>query len=184
MVGKSIRYAFGRLANNRVRKTFTKEKKKEGIQMKYRKSFVTNSSSSSYIITIDNNIFDEETINKYPCLKSYQKILQIIVQGDSEHFTSRYSEETEPGFLIRNKRELYRYIETEAYNIKANELGEDYLARLNDDDWEKEHYLKILDLLEKGKIVVVRQISYHDSLNDLLESLEELGAITIVNKDD
>ena len=121
--------------------------------MKIRLDYVTNSSSSSYIVAFKNRYdFDEETLKKYPFLKHYNGEMDRIL-----HYLSRPNwSDTELDFEINTKEELDNFcLEYYCWN------GEDF------EDWLKtkeaqDHYFLMKNYLDKGYSILKFDIDYSD----------------------
>lgn len=102
--------------------------------MKFRNSFVTNSSSSSYIISTS-----KENKNR---MNDFFDIADHMI-----------GYETDEPILITSEKKLNEYVK-EVYDMSLPELMN------GDDKYYKERYGKILEELKNGNIVLMQEVAY------------------------
>lgn len=132
--------------------------------MKVRSDYVTNSSSSSYVIAYKTlPEIDEETLAKYPFLKNYVKLIEkvLFTEGDND---------TTAGTVSRTKEE-YEANFVSTYGWKRDMTLQDVLE---DDEWLTDRYNKAIEYLEKGFNILEKSVDYNDSYcQNMIEELAE-----------
>ena len=121
--------------------------------MKIRSDYVTNSSSSSYVIAYKSlPEIDEDTLNRYPFLKNYGKLIEkvLFTEGDND---------TTAGTVSRTKEEYDKNFVDE-YGWKTDMSLADILE---DDEWLTNRYNKAVEYLEKGFNILDKSVDYNDT---------------------
>lgn len=119
--------------------------------MKIRTDYVTNSSSSSYVIAYHSlPEFDEETITKYPFLKNYGKLIEKVL------FTEG-NDETSAGEVFRNKEEYDKWF-IDNYGWRQNTIEE----IIYNDGYLRTRYNQAIEYLEKGFNILCKDVDYCD----------------------
>ena len=132
--------------------------------MKIRNDYVTNSSSSSYVIAYqDAPEIDQETLAKYPILEYFGKLLNLIL------FSAGSWSDTTRGKTYTSKEELTKkLLDRWGYSSvdEITECGEDYLIRLLN-DCEK--------AIDDGYTILMKEVDDHDdTFRELFRKLCEL----------
>lgn len=142
--------------------------------MKIRSDYVTNSSSSSYVIAYRSlPKLDEETLAKYPFLTNYGKLIEKVLfsEGDTE---------TTAGEVARTKEEYDQWV-LNTYGWRDTTLEE----LLEDDRWLRERYNKAIEYLEKGFNILSKDVDYNDEYcSNMLHELAKDQDNFVILEDD
>lgn len=116
---------------------------------KFRSSFVTNSSSSSFVIYMkDQPNIPEEILTQFPFLRNYMKVIKNALDGD-EIITGDNFDEWFKDYAMIDSLELM-------------------------DKWDQQHYNKYKEKIDKGYLIIKKSIDYHEEqLQELLHSLDD-----------
>ena len=119
---------------------------------KIRNDFVTNSSSSSYVIAYKAYPeIDEETLAKYPFLKTYGTLIERVLFTEGNN-------DTTAGIVYRTKEEYDEGFINE-YGWRENNTVEKILE---DDDYLRPRYEAAIKYLEKGFNILCKSVDYCD----------------------
>lgn len=132
--------------------------------MKIRKDYVTNSSSSSYVIAYqDIPEIDSETIAKYPMLANFKQLMNLILFSASDYL------DTTKGVKYTSKEEVSKiFLSDWGYNTieEAIESGEDYLVKQIE---------RCFEAIDNGYTILMKDIDYSDdTIRRIFRTLGEL----------
>lgn len=134
--------------------------------MKIRTDFVTNSSSSSYLVAYKPvPDFDEKTLHTYPILKSFIKLYTLL-------YNSGYDD------IIHNKEDwdkhLFKY-----YGQHYSSIEE----LLEKENYSLDHYNEVLTYLEKGFNISLRFDYGEETWQHLINEFAENNEYFIILED-
>ena len=126
--------------------------------MRVRIGFVTNSSSSSFIIAYKSfTEIDKDTIKKYPFLKNYNDMMNSILLFETER--------TDKGDICKTKDEADNYLLDEYYCDSIEELKEEIGA---------EFYTEIIKYVNNGYNILFKSVDYcDDSFIHMIKQIEK-----------
>ena len=127
---------------------------------KIRYGFVSNSSSSSFILPVDGN--------------SKEVSITIPLSELTKMFSSDYYEETSIRRTIETESDLRSYIIDDYLDSRCIEDEDLFFKELKDDDYANDIYYDVLKMINNGKVVLMGSVSYHDQ--GLETMLKKLGA--------
>ena len=132
--------------------------------MKVRSDFVTNSSSSSFVIAFKEVTIDEDTLAKYPFLNSTSEIPKLIFEAEDD--------ETTAAKIFTNKEEFDNYIVSEYGWGNYNTIEK--ILEAEKGSYMENQYNACIEYLNKGYSCAVKKISYYDGgLIDIMRKFAE-----------
>jgi len=131
--------------------------------MKIISDFITNSSSSSYVIMYKKiPEIRQEILDEYPFLKTFMVIIEKYVFDNDDEYTSTFSTLEEYNIYFMENYSYY------------GETIEEILEYLGDDDIIVKMHNKYSKKLKEGYSMVIRDIDDHDTtMIDIIEKMHD-----------
>ena len=144
--------------------------------MKFRSDFVTNSSSSSFVIAFkDLPNVDDEILKRYPFINMLMNLYETIIFSDGSNSSS-----TTEGVVCASVEKLEEYF-MKNYNwfIKAESLEKLFEQRPK----YKTLYDSCVEHISKGYRIIFKEIDYSDDILDsMINAISYCGEYLVILK--